>query len=123
MSKTEPDAGDEFGTDQDIPRDILSFQRNILIILADGPMYGLAIKRELEGYYDKPVNHGRLYPNLDTLVEMGLLEKSSLDKRSNQYSLSDDGHTAIADRLGWILDHAADGETADVIEAVLAEYD
>ena len=34
--------------------------------------HGLAIKEELEGYYESEVNHGRLYPNLDTLVEKGL---------------------------------------------------
>ncbi|ELZ20434.1 PadR family transcriptional regulator [Natrinema limicola JCM 13563] len=36
-------------------------------------MYGLAIKRELEDYYGTEVNHGRLYPNLDELVDLGLV--------------------------------------------------
>jgi transcriptional regulator, PadR family len=42
--------------------DLTAFQQNILVILAQEPMYGLAIKRRLQQYYDDEVNHGRLYP-------------------------------------------------------------
>ncbi|OYR60939.1 PadR family transcriptional regulator, partial [Halorubrum sp. E3] len=49
--------------------DLTAFQQNILTILSEEPMYGLAIKRELESYYGSEVNHGHLYPNLDELVE------------------------------------------------------
>jgi DNA-binding PadR family transcriptional regulator len=66
-------------------------------------MYGLAIKRQLEDYYESEVNHGRLYPNLDELVERGLVEKSELDKRTNQYALTDAGYEAIIDTLGWTI--------------------
>jgi DNA-binding PadR family transcriptional regulator len=48
------------------------------------------------------INHGRLYPNLDELVDRGLIEKSELDKRTNEYSLSDAGEQLIiehAERL------------------------
>ena len=71
-------------TEAEAARDLTAFQRNILIILSKEPMYGLAIKRELEEYYGGEVNHGRLYPNLDELVELGFVEKSELDKRTNQ---------------------------------------
>ncbi|MBX0293685.1 PadR family transcriptional regulator [Haloarcula nitratireducens] len=84
-----------------IAKDLTAFQQNILVILAEEPRYGLAIKRELEAYYSDEVNHGRLYPNLDDLVEMGLVEKSELDKRTNQYSLTDSGKEAVLDQLGW----------------------
>jgi len=86
-----------------IARELTAFQKNILVILAEEPMYGLAIKRELEDYYGSEVNHGRLYPNLDDLVEMGLVEKSELDKRTNQYELTDDGFDAVLDQLEWEL--------------------
>jgi DNA-binding PadR family transcriptional regulator len=82
--------------------ELTAFQQNILVILSEEPMYGLAIKRELEEYYGTDVNHGRLYPNLDDLVEMGLVEKSELDKRTNQYTLTDDGEEVVVDRVGWI---------------------
>ena len=84
-----------------IARELTAFQQNILVILAEEPRYGLAIKRELESYYDSEVNHGRLYPNLDDLVEMDLVEKSELDKRTNQYALTDDGYEAVLDQLNW----------------------
>ena len=86
-----------------VVRDLTAFQQNILIILAEEPMYGLAIKRQLETYYGTDVNHGRLYPNLDDLVEMGLVEKSELDKRTNQYELTDDGHAALLDQFEWMF--------------------
>jgi DNA-binding PadR family transcriptional regulator len=86
-----------------VARDLTAFQQNILTILSEEPMYGLAVKRELEEYYGEEVNHGRLYPNLDDLVEMDLVEKSQLDKRTNQYALSDKGEQAVMDQLEWVL--------------------
>ena len=85
--------------DPGIARELTAFQQNILVILAEEARYGLAIKRELEEYYGEEVNHGRLYPNLDDLVEMGLVEKSELDKRTNQYALTDAGETAVIGQL------------------------
>jgi DNA-binding PadR family transcriptional regulator len=90
-------------SDPGIVRDLTAFQHNILVILSEEPMYGLAIKRQLEEYYGTEVNHGRLYPNLDDLVEMGLVEKSELDKRTNQYELTEDGHEAVLNRMNWVL--------------------
>jgi DNA-binding PadR family transcriptional regulator len=92
-------------------RDLTAFQRNILTILAEEPMYGLAVKRELEAYYGAEVNHGRLYPNLDELTEMGLIEKSELDKRTNQYELTDAGYGAVLDQLDWTLSRLLTDET------------
>jgi DNA-binding PadR family transcriptional regulator len=104
-----------------IARELTAFQRNILTILAEEPRYGLAIKRELETYYDDDVNHGRLYPNLDDLVEMGLVEKSELDKRTNQYALTDEGYQALLDQFAWsfnklIVDEDRAADLGDLIE-------
>jgi len=85
-------------------RELTAFQRNILTVLAEEPRYGLAIKRELESYYGVEVNHGRLYPNLDDLVNEGFVEKSALDKRTNEYALTDAGVEAVLDGLEWALD-------------------
>ncbi|UIP01213.1 PadR family transcriptional regulator [Halobaculum sp. CBA1158] len=87
------------------PLDLTAFQTNILAILSEEALYGLAIKRALEDYYDTEVNHGRLYPNLDTLVDEGLVAKSELDKRTNEYALTDAGEAVVRDRLGWVLSH------------------
>ncbi|WP_299335305.1 PadR family transcriptional regulator [Haloplanus sp.] len=105
-----------------VVRGLTAFQQNILVILAEEPMYGLAIKSHLETYYGTEVNHGRLYPNLDDLVEMGLVEKSELDKRTNQYELTDDGHAALLDQFDWmfskfVTDDERAGELGDLIDA------
>jgi DNA-binding PadR family transcriptional regulator len=101
-------------------RDLTAFQKNILAILAQEPMYGLAIKAELEEYYGEEVNHGRLYPNLDDLVEQGLLEKSALDKRTNQYALTDRGVAALSGDLSWMLSRfVTDEDRADRIREVI----
>ncbi|UIP00229.1 PadR family transcriptional regulator [Halobaculum sp. CBA1158] len=103
-----------------VARDLTAFQQNILVILSEEAMYGLAIKRELESYYDAEVNHGRLYPNLDELVDLGLVEKSELDKRTNQYELTEAGREAVLDRLNWVLGKYVtdDDRASDVRELV-----
>lgn len=49
------------------------------------------------------VNHGRLYPNLNALIEMGLVEKSALDRRTNESALTEAGHDVIVNRLSWVF--------------------
>lgn len=101
--------------------DLTAFQHNILVILGEEPMYGLAIKRELESYYGTEVNHGRLYPNLDDLVERGLVAKSELDKRTNQYELTDDGYELVLGQLNWMFSKlVTDDERAEDIRDVVA---
>jgi len=103
-------------------RDLTAFQKNILTVLAEEARYGLAIKRELEDYYGQEVNHGRLYPNLDDLVNKGLVEKSELDKRTNQYELTDDGFDAVLDDLEWTLSKfVTDDDREAQVRDILAE--
>ncbi|MFC7072372.1 PadR family transcriptional regulator [Halovenus rubra] len=105
-----------------IASELTAFQQNILTILAEEPRYGLAIKRELESYYDSEVNHGRLYPNLDDLVELGLVEKSELDKRTNQYALTDEGYETLLDQLEWSFERlVTDEERAGDIEEIVQQ--
>ena len=82
--------------------DLTGFQRDLLY-LVDGlnDPHGLAIKDELDEYYDQEIHHGRLYPNLDTLVEKGLLEKSQRDKRTNEYTTTRRGTREIEARVEW----------------------
>jgi DNA-binding PadR family transcriptional regulator len=82
--------------------DLTGFQRDVLYVIAGlNEPHGLAIKDELEDYYEKEIHHGRLYPNLDTLVEKGLVEKGQLDRRTNSYELTRRGHREIAARKEW----------------------
>ncbi len=82
--------------------DLTGFQRDLLYVIAglDDPK-GLAVKDELEDYYETEIHHGRLYPNLDTLVDKGLVEKGELDRRTNFYKLTRRGRREIEDRTEW----------------------
>lgn len=83
--------------------DLTKFQLRVLAILDEESRYGLAIKRSLEAYYGKDVNHGRLYPNLDELVEKGYVKKGEIDKRTNSYELTDAGRDVLVAELEWIV--------------------
>lgn len=94
--------------------DLTGFQRDALRGIASlttderGPK-GLEVLEWLEdeaGYSE--VHHGRLYPNLDTLTDMGLVSKSELDRRTNQYRLTQRGKREIQEHLNeWTA--AVDG--------------
>ena len=66
--------------------DLTGFQRDLIYTISgtEEP-YRLAIKEALQEYRDEEINHGRLYPNLDTLVEKQLVDKGQRDKRTPQY--------------------------------------
>ena len=82
--------------------DQTGFQRDVLYVVAglDNPK-GLAIKDELDEYYGSEINHGRLYPNLDTLVDKGLIEKGQKDDRTNEYSITQRGSRELEARREW----------------------
>jgi DNA-binding PadR family transcriptional regulator len=81
--------------------DLTGFQRDLLYVIAgaDRPS-GQQIKESISEDVGE-VNHGRLYPNLDTLVERGFVNKGQHDRRTNYYQLSDEGRTAISERREW----------------------
>jgi len=93
------------GVDGDPLAQETSFQRDLLVAVArlDSP-HGLALKDELERVYDEEIHHGRLYPNLDTLVERGLVEKSKKDRRTNEYQLTARGRRELQADLEWRQD-------------------
>ncbi|AHG01521.1 PadR family transcriptional regulator (plasmid) [Halostagnicola larsenii XH-48] len=82
--------------------DLTAFQRDVLYMIAgqDEP-HGLAIKDELEEYYETEIHHGRLYPNLDEVVDKGLVEKGELDKRTNYYTITARGQRELEARREW----------------------
>lgn len=79
--------------------DLTSFQRDLLDIASglDEP-HGLAIKDVIDGYYEQDINASRLYPNLDTLAEKGLLEIGTIDRRTNSYLVTQRGWREIEAR-------------------------
>ncbi|ADJ16643.1 helix-turn-helix transcriptional regulator [Halalkalicoccus jeotgali] len=82
--------------------DLTGFQRDLLYVVAgkNGPN-GLAVKAELEEYYESEVAHSRLYQNFDRLIEKGLVEKGRSDRRANYYVLPDRGRREIDTRREW----------------------
>lgn len=97
--------------------DLTGFQRDLLRIIGgmEEPI-GLEAKRELESYYDKEINHGRLYPNLDDLVQKGLIHKEELDGRTNTYTISRRGREEIQARNEFNEEYAPE-ETSKNLKA------
>lgn len=82
--------------------DLTGFQRDMLFIIAGlHEPHGLAVKEELDEYYESEINHGRLYPNLEALVEKGFIEKGKHDDRTNSYILTRRGEREITARRDW----------------------
>lgn len=81
--------------------DLTAFQRDQLYVIAglDGAR-GVRIQDELEKYYAN-VQPGRLYPNLDVLVEKGLVNKEPINDRANSYSPTRRCLRALEDRERW----------------------
>lgn len=83
-------------------KQLTAFQRDILYTIGGlKAPHGLAIKEELEAYYGSEINHGRLYPNLDQLVEQGLIDKGQKDKRTNEYELTAHAKETLRQRRNW----------------------
>jgi DNA-binding PadR family transcriptional regulator len=81
---------------------LTGFQRDLLYVIAGGTeQSGQEIKEELEPYYSTEINHGRLYPNLDTLVDRDYVEKGEIDRRTNSYDLTHKGRRALDNRREW----------------------
>ena len=82
---------------------LTGFQRDLLYVIAgmDRPS-GQDVLDHINGYVDQPVTHGRLYPNLDTLVERGLVEKGQIDRRTNYYALTPRGRRELEKRQEWV---------------------
>jgi PadR family transcriptional regulator, regulatory protein PadR len=86
--------------------DLTGFQRDLLYVIAGANQpSGQDIKEDIEMYYVNDINHGRLYPNLDTIVNKELVEKGELDRRTNYYALTSKGDEVIQKRREWELQY------------------
>lgn len=101
-------------TDAPSAGDLTEFQLAMLCEIAgleqaEETPHGLGIKAALEDYYGEDVNHGRLYPNLDDLVELGLVAKGTVDKRTNSYELTSDGRFVLRTHAQRVIAKLGDG--------------
>jgi DNA-binding PadR family transcriptional regulator len=94
--------------------DLTQLKRDILVVTngLDDPK-GLEIKEELDAYYEESINHGRLYPNLDSLADSGYLKKFEVTGRSNGYRLTDTGQKLLRSRHQWEKARLMHLETTD----------
>lgn len=86
--------------------DLTGFKRDVIVAIIrkggkptstdESAPYGLAIKREVEALYGEEVNHGRLYPNLDDLVNTGYVTKHEKDRRTNGYKATEKAVDSLA---------------------------
>lgn len=101
----QPTLADGSGIESDIEQiaaDLSDFQTKALLTLASEDRYGLGIKQRLSEYYGEEINHGRLYPNLDELVDHGLVDKSERDRRTNNYAITERGRRVVQYEHWWI---------------------
>jgi hypothetical protein len=86
--------------------DINAFQRDCLVAIAalDDSPKGTAIQDWLEVEYDEELNHGRVYPALNDLVEDDLLEKGSRDGRTNEYALTEAARRLLRGRCAQLAE-------------------
>ncbi len=81
---------------------LTAIQRDLLFVVRGmSESSGQRIKSELEETQGRDLLAGRVYTNLNQLVECGYVEKGSKNGRTNEYSLTDAGREALRDRRYW----------------------
>ncbi|GAB6878219.1 hypothetical protein JCM17823_04930 [Halorubrum gandharaense] len=116
MTDADTDSTDETHNDEITVHDLLAFQRDLLLVAIefDGEKVpkGMALKRRVEDRYTEPINHGRLYTNLNELKAAGLIKTESVDGRTNAYHPTDQAYKileAYHESLSETLEGAYDG--------------
>jgi len=86
--------------------ELSGIQRDLLFVTAgsDGAN-GQQIKDDLEASQGRDVLPGRLYTNLDKLVENGLVDKRQWDGRTNVYDVTDEGVEKLRRLREWQARH------------------
>lgn len=81
---------------------LTGLQRDLMYIIASlNQPSGQAVKERMEEEFGSGVTHGRLYPNLDTLVDEGFVTNVEVDQHANYYELSETGRQALIERRKW----------------------
>lgn len=72
------------------------FKVDILTLLVEKPRSGADVKRQLEDDYNKEFPHGRIYQNLDWLVDHGYAQKdeNGIDGKTHRYEATEEGIVA-----------------------------
>lgn len=93
-----------------LPTDLTAFQTHVLcLIYRLGPVEGVPLQTALEELYPEEINHGRLYPSLDRMVDAGLISKRTKesDKRRKEYTLTGRGEWVAEEYLRFVREMIA----------------
>lgn len=73
------------------------------------PTEGVTLQNALEELYPEEINHGRLYPSLDRMVESGLISKQTKesDKRRKEYTPTGRGEWVAEEYLQFVREMIA----------------
>jgi DNA-binding PadR family transcriptional regulator len=83
-------------------RGLTGFQRDLLFVLGHlDSSDGVELKRELERSRYSSILSGRLYHNLDVLVDRSLIRKRDCEGRTNEYRLTPEGREEIRAHRDW----------------------
>lgn len=85
------------------PHDLTGFQRDLLVLVASlEECNGLDIKDAYDAITGEDMNTGRLYPNLETLEETGLIDKEVVNRRTNAYRITPRGKRELLAYREWL---------------------
>lgn len=73
------------------------FKVDVLTLLVESPRSGADIRRQLEDDYGKDLPHGRVYQNLDWLIDHGYARKqeNAINGKTHRYEATEDGIVAV----------------------------
>lgn len=100
-----PPAGSIDFSTYNIPTDLTAFQTYLLsLIHRFETVEGVTLQNALEDLFPEDINHGRLYPSLDRMVDSGLISKQTKesDKRRKEYSLTGRGEWVAEEYLRFV---------------------
>lgn len=96
-----------------LPTDLTAFQTYLLCLIHRfETVEGVTLQNALEELYPEDINHGRLYPSLDRMVDSGLISKQTKesDKRRKEYSLTGRGEWVAEEYLRFVREMIAHEE-------------
>lgn len=72
------------------------FKVDVLTLLVESPRSGADIRRQLEEDYGKDIPHGRVYQNLDWLIDHGYARKqeNEINGKTHLYEATEEGIVA-----------------------------
>lgn len=85
-----------------LPVGLSALQWDLLWTLSKrGSSKGIAVRQGIVDYYGEEVPYSEVYPNLDALVDLGLVVKRTNGGHTNEYELTEKGRCTLARRQIW----------------------